>query len=122
VVQKIVSHLLFHILFTESFCGVQLLRLPPFFGAFSAHCPVYCMFLFSSLFIIQVFFFFCGAGVSLSGGYDSLSQVAWESYCFLSVTWHREALYRPGVWDFKVLLMLGVFFLPSVASTSQQDF
>jgi hypothetical protein len=47
--------------------------------------------------------------------------VAWEPSCFLSVTWHGEVFYRVGVQDVEVLI-LGAFFLPSVAPASQQDF
>jgi hypothetical protein len=48
--------------------------------------------------------------------------VAREPYCFLSVTWHGEALYMLRVRGVRVLLLLGGFFLPSVAPVSQQDF
>jgi hypothetical protein len=36
--------------------------------------------------------------------------------------WHGEALYRLGVQGVKVLILLGAFFLPSVAPASQKDF
>jgi hypothetical protein len=36
--------------------------------------------------------------------------------------WHGEALYMLGAWGVGVLLLLGGFFLPSVAPMSQQDF
>jgi hypothetical protein len=49
-------------------------------------------------------------------------MVVREPSCFLSVTWHGEALYGLGVRDVGVLLLLGGFFLPSVAPASQQDF
>jgi hypothetical protein len=42
--------------------------------------------------------------------------------CFLSVTWHGEAFYGLGVQGVKVLILLGVLFLPSVAPVSQQGF
>jgi hypothetical protein len=45
-----------------------------------------------------------------------------EPSWFLSVMWSGEALCRLGVWDVRVLLLLGVFYLPSVAPASQQDF
>jgi hypothetical protein len=48
--------------------------------------------------------------------------VVWEPSYFLSVMWHEEALYRLGIQGFRVLLLLGGFFLPSVAPASQQDF
>jgi hypothetical protein len=41
---------------------------------------------------------------------------------FLSVTWHREASFGLGVQGVKVFILLGAFFLPSVAPASQQDF
>jgi hypothetical protein len=52
----------------------------------------------------------------------SLCLLVWEPSCFLSVTWCGEALYGLGVQGFKVLIHLGAFYLPSVASVSQQDF
>jgi hypothetical protein len=36
--------------------------------------------------------------------------------------WCGEALYELGVQGVEVLILLGVLFLPSVASVSQQDF
>jgi hypothetical protein len=42
--------------------------------------------------------------------------------CFLNVTWHGAALYGLGVQGVKVLILLGAFFLQSVAPASQQDF
>jgi hypothetical protein len=48
--------------------------------------------------------------------------VAQQPSCFLSVTWHGEALYRLGVHGVKVLILLGALFLPSVAPVSQQEF
>jgi hypothetical protein len=46
---------------------------------------------------------------------------ALEPSCFLSVTWHGEALYVLGVQGVKHLI-LSTFFLPGVAPVSQQDF
>jgi hypothetical protein len=46
---------------------------------------------------------------------------AWEPSCFLSVMWHG-GLYGVGVQNVRVLILLGVFFLPSVAPESQQNF
>jgi hypothetical protein len=46
----------------------------------------------------------------------------WEPSCFLSVTWHGEALYWLGVQGVRVLILLGGFFLLSVAPVSQQNF
>jgi hypothetical protein len=37
-------------------------------------------------------------------------------------TWHEEALYRLEVQNVSVLILLGGFFLPSVAPASQQNF
>jgi hypothetical protein len=48
--------------------------------------------------------------------------VVWEPFYFLSVTWRGEALYGLGFQGVEVLILLGVFFLPSVAPASQQDF
>jgi hypothetical protein len=56
----------FQALFTESSCGDLLLVLPPFSSVLSAPCPFCCMFLFSSLFIIQ-FFFLTGQRQSVQG-------------------------------------------------------
>jgi hypothetical protein len=50
----------FQALFTESSRRDQLLAPLPFSGALRASHPLCCVFLFSSLFIIQ--FFFCGVG------------------------------------------------------------
>jgi hypothetical protein len=36
--------------------------------------------------------------------------------------WHGEALYSLGVQGVEVLILLGAFFLPSVAPESQQNF
>jgi hypothetical protein len=98
------------------------------------------------LFIIQFLFlfFWLGERVSLSQGWLweyhmmficspvglpmppkqvwSWNLVVWEPSCFLSVTWCEESLYRLGVQGFKVLILLGAFFLPSVAPAFQQDF
>jgi hypothetical protein len=48
--------------------------------------------------------------------------VAWEPFCFLSVTWCGEASHGLGVQGVEVLILLGALFLPSVAPASQQDF
>jgi hypothetical protein len=45
-----------------------------------------------------------------------------EPSCFLSVTWLGEALYWLGFQGVKILILLGAFFLPSVAPASQLDF
>jgi hypothetical protein len=45
-----------------------------------------------------------------------------ELSCFLSVMWYGEALYRLRIQGVKVLILLGAFFLPSMAPASQQDF
>jgi hypothetical protein len=41
--------------------------------------------------------------------------VAQEASCFLSVTWHGEALYGLGVQGIEARIYFGAFFLPSVA-------
>jgi hypothetical protein len=46
---------------------------------------------------------------------------AQEPSCFLSVKWHGETLYGLGIQGVRVLLLLGGFFLPSVAPASQQN-
>jgi hypothetical protein len=45
-----------------------------------------------------------------------------ELSCFLSLTWHGEALYGLWVQGVRVLILLGSFFLPSVLPESQQYF
>jgi hypothetical protein len=107
------------------------------------------MFHFSSLFIIQFFFFLHGRvglsrglcwfipGVAMGIPCDaslltcwsaspkqiwSWLLVAWEPSYFLSVTWHGEAFYRLGVQGVEVLILLGALFLPSMAVASQQNF
>jgi hypothetical protein len=57
---------------------ISSLLLPPFSGALTAPCPLCCMFLFSSLFIIQgfLFHFFAGPGVNLSRGLWFIPGVA----------------------------------------------
>jgi hypothetical protein len=42
--------------------------------------------------------------------------------CFLSVMWRVEAFHGLGVQGVKVSILLGAFFLPSVAPASQQGF
>jgi hypothetical protein len=56
-----VSPLPFQSLFTERSHGDQLLALPPLSGALTAPCPLCCLFLFSSLFIVQMFFVVLGS-------------------------------------------------------------
>jgi hypothetical protein len=84
--QQLITHLLltllpFQSLFTESSCGDRLHAFPPFSSALRAPHPFCCMFLFSSLFVVQFcfcLFFFGGWGwVSLSRGlYWFISYVA----------------------------------------------
>jgi hypothetical protein len=103
-------------------------------------------------FLVYYSVFFLQSGESVfPGGYSGLSQgwlweycvmlgahllVCWmspkqvwrqhlaaqEPFCFLSVTWHGEALYGLGVHSVEVLILLSAFFLPSEAPVSQQDF
>jgi hypothetical protein len=69
--QQLITSLLlallpFQPLFTESSHGDQLLDPPTFSGVLSVSLPLSCVLVFSSLFIVQVlFWFFCGEGVSL---------------------------------------------------------
>jgi hypothetical protein len=146
-VDGLASRLLLQALFTESLCGEQLLAFPLLWCTQSIP-PSLLYALFSSLFIIQFFFF--GTVVSLSRGLcwlipevvvgvlcvtyfltcwsESPKQVwSWclavrEPACFLSITWHEEVLCWLGVEGVRVLFLLGGFFLPSVAPASQQDF
>jgi hypothetical protein len=48
--------------------------------------------------------------------------VAWEPSCFLSLMWHGLALYQLEVQSVRVLMLLGGFVLPNVATASQQNF
>jgi hypothetical protein len=106
----------------------------------SAVCP------FQFLVYYSVFFFKLGRGQSAEGAMLIYPRVAMgishatylltccsaspkqvqiqhlapqEPSCFLSVKWSGEALYRLGVQDVGVLLLLGGFFLPIVAPASQ---
>jgi hypothetical protein len=65
--QQLITHPLsallpFQSLLTESLLGDQLLASLHFSGVLIAPCPLCCMFLFSSLFIIQFLFFFFFGG------------------------------------------------------------
>jgi hypothetical protein len=67
--QQLITRLLsaflpFQLLFTESSCGDLLFSPHSFSDALTTHCPFCCVFVFSSLFIIQLvfFFFFCRVG------------------------------------------------------------
>jgi hypothetical protein len=116
----------------------------------TASCLLCCMFVFSSLFIVQCFFFSGWGGQSVQGamlfipgvtvaiprdswcspvGLPNVSQAVlerclavWEPSCFLSVTWCGEAFHRLGVQDVELLILLGALFPPSVAPVSQQYF
>jgi hypothetical protein len=70
--QQLITHLLlallpFQPLFTESSHGDQLLALLPCSGVLSATLPLFCVLVFSSLFIFQFFFFAGGRGHSAQG-------------------------------------------------------
>jgi hypothetical protein len=56
----------FQPLFTESSHGDRLITPPPFSGVLSATLPLCCVLVFSSLFIVQ-FFFFAGSSQSAQG-------------------------------------------------------
>jgi hypothetical protein len=71
----------FQPLLTESSCGDQVLALPPFSSALSASPSLCCVLVFSSLFIVQ-FFFFPGASIC-PGGYAGLSQGWLGEYCVM---------------------------------------
>jgi hypothetical protein len=139
----------FQSLFTENCYGDQLLALPSFSTVLTIPHPLCCV---PFQFLVHYSVFFCvGWGSVCPGGYAGLSQgwlweyhvmfvahllvcrmspkqvwswrlVAREPSCFLSVMWHREALYGLGVQGVKVLILLGAFFLPNVAPESRQDF
>jgi hypothetical protein len=74
----------FQPLFSECSHGYQLLAPPPSSGAFTAPCPLCCVLVFSSLFIVQFCFFFCWVGGSVCpGGYVGLSQGWLGKYCMM---------------------------------------
>jgi hypothetical protein len=93
--QRLITHSLsallpFQSLFTESSSGDQLLASPPFSSVLKAPHPLWCMFLFSSLFIIQfcflIFFFFLQGEVSVCpAGYAGLSQGWLWEYCMMLI-------------------------------------
>jgi hypothetical protein len=140
--EVVASWLLLWALFTESSRGEQLLAFPPFLlcsrhPTLSAACPFQ--------FLVYYSVFFCGVGgqsiqgIILAVGVPcatylltcwsaspkqvwSWCLVVWEPSCFLSVTWCGEDFYGLGVQSVWVLLLFGVFFLPSVAPASQQYF
>jgi hypothetical protein len=146
IIHPLSALLPFQSLFTENSVGDKLLALPPFSGVLRAPGPLCCVFLFSSLFIIQ---FFLGGGleISLSRGYAGLFQGWLWEYCLMlgahllvcwmsskqvwsqclevwepscNVAWRR--FYGLGVQVVQVSIFLGAFFLPSVAPAPQQDF
>jgi hypothetical protein len=118
------------------FCRDQLLAPPSFSGVLSASCPLCCVLVFSSLFIIQfVLLFLFSRGSVCPGGYAGLSQGWLEEYhmmfglpnisqaglqptFFLSVTWLGEVFYRLGVQAVKVLTLLDASPPPSMAPES----
>jgi hypothetical protein len=67
----LLAFLPFQTLFTESSCRDHLLAPPPFSGALKAPHPLCCTFLFSSLFIIVIFW--GGQGAVSPGDYAGLS-------------------------------------------------
>jgi hypothetical protein len=81
IARPLLALLPFQSLFTESSGGDQLLASPPFSSALTAPCLLCCMFLFSSLFIIQVFFL---GGWVCPWDYAGLSQwCLWEYHVML---------------------------------------
>jgi hypothetical protein len=133
-----VSPSAFQPLITESSHGDQLLPPPPFFGALSTTPPLYCVLVFSSLFI--QFFWLEGQSAQGAGGKTEwcltltclVCQVSpkhiwcwWlevATTCFLSVTWHGEALLGLEVQVVEVLILFCALVLPCVAPVSQQGF
>jgi hypothetical protein len=75
IIHLLLVHLPFQSLFTETSLGDQLLVSSSSSSALRAPCPLCCVFLSSSLFIIQFFCFcfFVGRGASLFRGYAGLS-------------------------------------------------
>jgi hypothetical protein len=138
----------FQSLFTESSQGDILLASPP--SPVHLQHPdhsVVCSFSVSSLLFSYLFIFLWGGGSVCPGGFAGLSQgwlweycmmlicspvgllnvssswhlVAREPPCFLSVMCCGEALYGLGVQGVEVLILLGAFFLPSLAPESLFD-
>jgi hypothetical protein len=97
------GHLPFQSLFTESLHGDQVLAPPSSSIVLRAPCPLCSMFLFISLFIIQVFFLL-GGGVSLSRGLCwFIPGVAMEIPCaaYLLTCWSAGCLpsrFGASVW------------------------
>jgi hypothetical protein len=105
---------------------------------------VTCIFFFSSLFIIQLYFFSPGQGSVCPGCYADLSQgvlraaylltwwspkqgrswclAAWEPFWFLCLTWCGDAMHGLGVWRCWSLASSWWFFLPGVSPASLQEF
>jgi hypothetical protein len=139
----------FQALFTESSRGDQLLALPPLLWCTQCTLPPLLCVPFQ-FFVIYLFIYFCGAGVSLSRRLCwfilgvavgiprtaylltccsaspkrvwSWRLAAWESSCFLSVMWWGEALCGLGVQGVKVLLILGGFFSAQCVSSVSAKF
>jgi hypothetical protein len=68
-------------------------------------------FIFSPIGLLDVF----QAGFEPASGHVG-------ALCFLIVKWCGETLYGPGVQGVEILILLGSFFLPSVAPASLQNF
>jgi hypothetical protein len=139
-------------LFTESYCGDQFLTSPPFSSVLTAPRSLCCSFLVPCLLFTFCFVLWGRGGChSVQGAMlvypkDGCGNTTWclfahllicqmspkqvwsrslavqEPSCFLSVTWHGEALYGLRVQGVKVFILLCAFFLPSVAPGFQQDF
>jgi hypothetical protein len=148
LVQQLIGCLTFQALFTVSLCEDQLLAPLPFSGALSAPCPLCCMFLFSSLFIIQ-FCFFAGWGSVCPEGYAGLlrggcGNTAWCLFAHLLVCISQAGLelvsgsmgallfsqcnvawrgfVRAGVSGVRVLLLLGGIFSAKCGSSISTKF
>jgi hypothetical protein len=138
----------FQSLFTESLHGDKLLA-PPLFSDALEHPALSAVCLFQFLAYYSVLFFLWGGGQSAQGvvlfylrsscGNTAcnlftqllvcITQAGLElvsggtgALLFFSVMWRGEALYRLGVQGVIVSILLGGFFLPSVAPASQQNF
>jgi hypothetical protein len=101
------------LLFKGFFCGIRGLVCPGGYAGLSQGCLwEYHMMLGAHLLVCRM----------SPKQVWSKSLVVWESSYFLSVMWCGEALYRLGVQGVEVLILLGAFFLSSVAPSVSARF
>jgi hypothetical protein len=125
----------FQSLFTENSHGIQLFAPPPFTSALRAPHPLCCVSFSVPCLLFRFFFFLRGQGVSLSRGlcWFIPGVAVGIPYCLFAhllvcqmspkqcnVVW--KSFVCIGVQEVEVLILLCAFFLPSVASASQQKF